>query len=396
MRGPYASICILCFLPGLLLCLLLWLGPPPAHATDGGRQLAAEVKSVVKSLLPRPGSGNSAQAGLPGAEMRLAAALSRDGRDGVAAYALLDSPRQKRTLLRLMSLSGNPLYLAVIHQELGEGGAAINAALTAAAALGRAESAEFVRPYLRSGKAQRVVLALSYFTASPAAPGVGELQILLEWDDQFVRAALLRLLGRHFMPRYEPYCRKNLRDSRDLLRIPAVRCVGGGQGGMTPLVELFPSASQEAQLEIIATLSRHHPARSVPALWRWLGHRNRRVALAALIALQGLEDQTTVPHLMALIEKGGTALPNEVLIKSLGLFRDKRALPFLGKRLAIAQSSTRKIALMKALGDLGMMGGQEFLVNYLAHPAPALRLAARQALMRIAELQPPDGGAAGQ
>lgn len=368
-------------LAALLLAHLLPAGLPLPVFGGGGGRLAAQLRSLAGLPADERASG----------EIRLAKALSHDGPGGIAAYAALASNRHKRTLLRLMSLSGNAAYLAVIHRELKRGPRRElrMAALTAAAAMGRPESAPFVGPYLGSAEAQPVVLALSYFAAQPGAVNGEDLAPLLPRRDPHVRAALLRLLALLGLPEFDAYCLEALRDMREVVRRAAVRCAAGANGGYGALTAAFPYSSAETQAAIIAALKTHHPARSAPLLQKWLNHPRRPVALAALIALQEMNAPGSAAALMAVIDAGASPLPPEVLLKSLGLFRDGRALHFLGKKLARAGSERRKIVLMGALGDLGMIEGQAYLLDYLSHPQPALRAAAREALQRIAARQPP-------
>lgn len=121
-----------------------------------------------------------------------------------------------------------------------------------------------------------------------------------------------------------------------------------------------------------------------PVLRWWIGSPRPRVAVTALVALQRLNDRRAVPILMTAIRNRSGAIPRGVLIKSLGLYRDPRAVPFLGGLLAGDRAETRREVILEAIGDTGLLEGQVHLLPFLGSHDRVLREAARRALRAIA------------
>ena len=331
------------------------------------------------------------------AEIELSNRLARDIPASLALYFSLESSAEKRLLLRLMSLTGRAEFLAAAHSSLEQGPLEMTlSALRATVVLGFPASWERIRPFLRSPHPQRIILALRYFGAAQGTLSVGDdaasnlaaedLAPLLTHGHAGVQRALLGVLAGRSEAVFGAHCIKSLRHRADAVRLAAVRCVGrwARPEAAAELAAIFPGSSEPLQMAVIHQLARPRHAGGFTRLAVWIGSPRPRVAVAALVALQRLNDRRAVPILMTAIRNGGGAIPRGVLIKSLGLYRDPRAVPFLGGLLAGDRAETRREVILEAIGDTGLLEGQVHLLPFLGSHDRVLREAARRALRAIA------------
>ncbi len=382
-----------------------------------GQPVAGPNQSAIRTELHQallrvgavPSGSRQARAA---AEIELSNRLARDIPASLALYFSLPPRPEKRLLLHLMSLTGRPEFLAAAHSALDEGPPElILAALRATVILDHPASRDRIRPFLRSPHPRRVILALRYFGAKPGDGAVrslaaedgavrnlaarddavrnlaaGDLAPLLTHGHAGVQRALLGVLAGRSEAAFRAHCARALRHRADAVRLAAVRCVGRSARpeAAADLAAIFPGASEPIQIAVIHEFARPRSAGRFARLAGWIGAQRPRVAMAALVALQRLNDRRAVPILISAIRSGGGAIPRRVLIKSLGLYRDPRAVPFLGGLLAGDGVEPEREVIIEAIGDSGLLEGQAHLLPYLASYDGALRQAARQALRAIA------------
>lgn len=402
-RGLAATMLSAVMLSGWAVAAWLGFGQPAAGQERN--PVRPELRQALSRVESIPPASRQARAV---AEIELSNRLASGIPASLALYFSLETSAEKRLLLRLMSLTGRPEFLAAAHSALDEGHPSmILPALRATMLLNRPASWERMRPFLRSPHPRRVILALRYFGAKQeniavggnvsrtlAGGGIasrtlaaGELAPLLSHGDAGVQRALLGVLAGRGEAVFQAHCSKSLWHRADAVRLAAVRCVGRSARpeAAAELAAIFPEAPEPLQIAVIRELARPGRAGRFARLAGWIGSPRPRVAMAALVALQRLNDRRAVPILIAAIGDGGGAIPRRVLIKSLGLYRDPRAVPFLGGLLAGGGVGRGREAVIEAIGDSGLLEGQAHLLPYLSSFDRGLREAARRALKAIAE-----------
>jgi len=361
----------------LLIAALLLLATTPASGAEPGRDLDALLADWPHL------SGDARER----AEARAVRLLTASPEAGRQVYDAAASDAVRATLLRWMSLSGHPGYLPVVHAALERGDERLaTVALAAAYTFDRPESAPHVLPYLRASAPTLTAGALRYVSARPETVTPEHLLPLLERAHPGVRSALLRVLGHFPQPPFATYCRDALNATPAGLRPLAVRCLAkqGDPAAVPLLLKRFEHVEVPVQVAIVQAVATLQGREATERLLDWLAYPHPRVALTALVILQGRTERAAVPVLLAQLRRGETVLPDATVIKSLGLFGDPRALDFLGTALNEADDPQRTALLLEAIGDLGAMEGQRYLLDYLSDARPTVRRAARAALRRLA------------
>lgn len=393
MKSPIRSIVMVGMLAGMLGLLLP--GAPWGQQVENPEE---EIQEALAALKTMPASR------IGTAEIRISVLLAENSPEGIAVYraapAAVSSAGpasalwERRVLLRLMGVSGNRDYLGLVHQALVSPDSRLHVpSLTAAIAMGDPRSAPYLRPFVHSSDVRLAVLAMRYFRAYPRGLGPGDFERLTEkWDSErhpAFRRSLLGLLPGFPGQRSRTLCGKALDGKVFVLRLDGAVCLAkmGLPAGTRALIHLFEEADQTGQLRILEMLKILDSKGSIPPLLGWLRHEKGPVKVAALLALQELEAREAVPVLMEMIDSGAVGIPRPVLIKSLGLFRDARALPFLAAGLEKAEEVAEKRIWIEALGDLGLIEGQRYLAGHLSSYHPQLRQAARKAVRKIATWQ---------
>jgi cyclophilin family peptidyl-prolyl cis-trans isomerase/HEAT repeat protein len=115
----------------------------------------------------------------------------------------------------------------------------------------------------------------------------------------------------------------------------------------------------------------------------FLAHADAAVRARAALATGRLQDSTSVPALLSLLEDAEAAVRREAAF-ALGQIGHRSAREPLERALAAADPELRELAL-EALGKLQDRAATPAVVRLLADPAPALRRAAAVALWRLAD-----------
>ena len=375
-------------LPAVLIALMITVVIVP------GRSRA----TPAIPLTPAPSTLSELMAGLSDLqgekrikqEISIARTLARKPQAAVRHNHTVSTIAQRVLLLRLMSLAGSPEFVPPIAAALNHQSQALRqAGLKAALTLNHPNLAEAVGKSLHASEPEEIALALRYFRQQPGSLAASQLMHLLASSDSVVQGPLLDLLPHWRLAAFKRHCAQMLLHRSGPVRIRAINCIGAmaERALSAKLQDQFARETTEGKLAIVRALQRLEGRQAVPRFLGWLRQPEPRVALGALLALQALAAKQSVPELIRIIEEGASPLPDAVLIKSLGLFRSREALPYLENALRQARIPERKLLLLEALGDTGLLAAQAPLLEFLAHPDPTLRGAAKKALQNIARSQ---------
>ena len=351
-----------------------------------------EAKIIEQSWL------NATSTDRAGLEIQLANLFRQNPQVALAAIKNNDQDKIRAFILKGMALAGHPDFSPAILGELRRPNGLHTQALVAATMFGTPDLAHGVYPFLKSSNPKQTALAIGYFQRQPKLIEWSKLVPLLSSKEIPIQSALLGLLPHFPRPESQKICRVATSDKALEIALGGVDCLETIARNHRPqlqhekaeeaLMEAFNHASPDLKPAIVHSLGIIAPKKNRIWLEDLLEDKNMRVALAALIVLQRFESPKTVPVLMKLIEKKTTILPRRLLIKSLGLTHDPRAVIFLGSRLKRGDVDQEDIqVLIEAMGDLGRLEGQTYLLPYLNHRNEIVREKANNALQRIAARQ---------